>query len=252
MAFDWGGLLGGIGGLAGGIGSIFGGSKGPKTPKIVKKAFEYQKYFDKNKIQWLVADAKKAGIHPLAALGGSFGSSSVQSPSVMPSGQSSWGDHIGNVFDAVGQIAGSFSSDDRDMRGPSQSFSQRRNQHLSESMDRNLDLQFKRESIKEVQSRTALNNMRMRELGAAPVASVMNNPDRVVDPNAGAQFVTPFGSYKIAPTASAQQWEDRYSDPGGWIGAALNAMADWRANNPAPTFKGPQPKGSYRGRFYVP
>lgn len=36
-----------------------------------KKQIKYQKQFAKNGIQWRVEDAKKAGIHPLAALGAS-------------------------------------------------------------------------------------------------------------------------------------------------------------------------------------
>lgn len=44
------------------LGGLFGASEASKNRKLQKK-------FAKNSIQWRVEDAKKAGIHPLAALG---------------------------------------------------------------------------------------------------------------------------------------------------------------------------------------
>ena len=187
MSFDWGGLLGGLGGLAGGLGGLFGGGGGGNPLKLAKRALKWQKFYDANKVWLTVQDAKRAGIHPLAALGGSFSGSSVQSPGYGPGGQSEWGDALGDVFGSLGQIAGSFNRDGsyvdkRDLRGPSSSFSERRNAHIQQALDRKLDLDFKRASIAEVTSRTALNNARMAELTAAPVTSVVNNPDAARPP----------------------------------------------------------------------
>lgn len=56
-------MLAALGSLAGSVVSgLFGN-------KAAKDNVKYQKQFAKNAIQWKVADAKAAGIHPLAALG---------------------------------------------------------------------------------------------------------------------------------------------------------------------------------------
>lgn len=50
--------------------SLFGGLKGQKTQeKMAEKNIQLQKDFAQQGIQWKVADAKAAGIHPLFALG---------------------------------------------------------------------------------------------------------------------------------------------------------------------------------------
>lgn len=56
-------ILGAIGGVAGSlISGLFGNAQ-------AKKQAALQKQFAQNQIQWKVADAKAAGVHPLAALG---------------------------------------------------------------------------------------------------------------------------------------------------------------------------------------
>jgi len=59
MSTPWDGILGAAGSV---IGSIFGKSEADQNVKM-------QKQFAQQGIQWKVADAKKAGIHPLYALG---------------------------------------------------------------------------------------------------------------------------------------------------------------------------------------
>lgn len=59
-----------LGSIIGGIGSVIGGIFGNKSAeKQASQQAELQKEFAQNSIRWRVADAKKAGIHPLAALG---------------------------------------------------------------------------------------------------------------------------------------------------------------------------------------
>ncbi|WP_304022971.1 hypothetical protein [Desulfovibrio piger] len=68
---------GGIGDIAGAVGSVVGGGLGligsansqANAAAINKFNYEAQKEFAQNSIRWRVADAKAAGLHPLAALG---------------------------------------------------------------------------------------------------------------------------------------------------------------------------------------
>lgn len=69
-----GSVLGGLGSIAGGLG--LGGSNSAK--KIAREQMAMQREFAQEGIQWRVADAKAAGIHPLYALG-------AQLPSYQPS-----------------------------------------------------------------------------------------------------------------------------------------------------------------------
>lgn len=57
---DLGQFLGGAGGLIGGVSGLFGGKSGRQIDPV---------QFATSQIQWRVADAKAAGIHPLYALG---------------------------------------------------------------------------------------------------------------------------------------------------------------------------------------
>lgn len=78
------------------LGNLFGG--GMSAASSARFNYRTQKEFAKNQIGWRVADAKRAGIHPLAALGMNPASSS---PVAVP-GESSSGD----VFRDAGQNIG--------------------------------------------------------------------------------------------------------------------------------------------------
>lgn len=69
----WGSAIGGaIGGIAGGVaGLISGGQSSASAARLNQLNYEHQKEFAQNGIRWKVADAKAAGLHPLAALGAS-------------------------------------------------------------------------------------------------------------------------------------------------------------------------------------
>lgn len=73
-----GNAIGGIvGGVAGAVGNIFGANKTAESQSdanaqnlaLAREQIAYQKELAKNQIQWRTEDAKKAGLHPLAALG---------------------------------------------------------------------------------------------------------------------------------------------------------------------------------------
>lgn len=59
------------GAAIGGLGGFFGGkSKAKAARKAEERNYQRQKEFAQNSIQWTVADAKKAGINPIFAVGG--------------------------------------------------------------------------------------------------------------------------------------------------------------------------------------
>lgn len=68
--FPWGSVIGAVGGIAS---SLFGSSSQEKANKqnlqLAREQLAYQKELAHNQVQWRVEDAKKAGLHPLAALG---------------------------------------------------------------------------------------------------------------------------------------------------------------------------------------
>lgn len=84
--------LGAIGSVLGGVGSIIGGSKGASSAKsinaaqmqLAKEQFDFQKDYVKNRLQWQVEDAQKAGLHPMVAAGLSPASFSPVSASLSP------------------------------------------------------------------------------------------------------------------------------------------------------------------------
>lgn len=68
----WGSIAGGIGAAIGGVaGLISSGKSQANAAKLNQLNYEHQKEFAQNGIRWKVADAKAAGLHPLAALGAS-------------------------------------------------------------------------------------------------------------------------------------------------------------------------------------
>lgn len=63
-----------LGNIIGAIGSIAGGFLNNKAQKdINQQNLQFAKKQMQNKVQWTVEDAKKAGVHPLAALGANIG-----------------------------------------------------------------------------------------------------------------------------------------------------------------------------------
>lgn len=90
---------GALGGIAGAVGNVVGGVLGNKSEESTAQAnYAAQKEFAQNGIRWKVADAKAAGIHPLAALGANNASFS---PS-FTAGDYSWlGDAGQNVGRAI-------------------------------------------------------------------------------------------------------------------------------------------------------
>lgn len=68
----WGSAVGGA--IGGALGLIGAGQSQASAERLNQLNYEHQKEFAQNGIRWKVADAKAAGLHPLAALGASTAS----------------------------------------------------------------------------------------------------------------------------------------------------------------------------------
>lgn len=94
------------GSLTDAAGSILGGSISDKrnqayANQMWQKNYNAQKEFAQNSIQWRVQDAKKAGIHPLYAMG--------QTPGYTPSDSSfssAYGEGVSRAMNSIGQAMG--------------------------------------------------------------------------------------------------------------------------------------------------
>lgn len=103
-----------LGGVVGAVGSLIGGNKTAESQaaanawnqNFAKEQFEYQKELHKNQVQWRVEDAKKAGLHPLAALGVSPMSYSTVSGTAVGTNYGYYGDaasQVGSTLSQMGQ-----------------------------------------------------------------------------------------------------------------------------------------------------
>lgn len=98
-----------LGGLISGGASLLGGILGGNSSKkIAAQQMRMQKEFAQNGIQWKVADAQKAGVHPLYALGANTVSYSPVSvgDSSLASGISQAGQDIGRAVAATASEPG--------------------------------------------------------------------------------------------------------------------------------------------------
>uniref|UniRef100_A0AAU8B951 DNA pilot protein n=1 Tax=Dulem virus 85 TaxID=3145796 RepID=A0AAU8B951_9VIRU len=90
-----------VSGVAGAVGSIIGGSMNNNaSAAAAQQNYEAQKEFAQNGIRWKVADAKAAGLHPLAALGAS---SANFTPSFQAGDYSYFGDAGQNLGQSLGR-----------------------------------------------------------------------------------------------------------------------------------------------------
>lgn len=89
-----------VGGAIGAAGSIVGGILGNSAAsQASQQNYEAQKEFAQNGIRWRVADAKAAGLHPLAALG-------AQTPGYTPSAFVGDTSFLGDAAQSLGQSIG--------------------------------------------------------------------------------------------------------------------------------------------------
>lgn len=102
----FGSLLGSIGGflsknigsIAGVAGSLLGGKQASNAASSNNQLnYEHQKEFAQHGIRWKAADAKAAGLHPLAAIGGTGASYTPSSSVVGDSGYGSAANYLGDA-----------------------------------------------------------------------------------------------------------------------------------------------------------
>lgn len=99
-------MLGFLGNLASGVMNLFGGQSAQDAQKdINNQNIAMQKEFAQNGIQWKVADARAAGINPLAALGASTTSfSNLVGSDAAGTGIQKAGQDIGRAIAAAGSF----------------------------------------------------------------------------------------------------------------------------------------------------
>ena len=96
-----------LGELIGAASSIAGGLLGQRSArKAQKKEYERQKEFAQSGVQWKVEDAKKAGIHPLYALGANTVSYAPSSVGSTDFGLADAGQNIGRAIDSTRSASG--------------------------------------------------------------------------------------------------------------------------------------------------
>lgn len=142
------------------LGNLFGGLLGgafdfgaaamnnAEADKQAKEDYARQKEFVQNSIQWRVQDAKSAGIHPLAALGGS-------GVSYSPSGSTGggFGDALGRTGQALSRaVSNSFLT-------PEQKLNRKSAQ---------LDIDLKEEALKQERAKTANMQKNLNKVGQNP------------------------------------------------------------------------------------
>lgn len=123
-----GSLIGGVGSIVGGLFGMSGAQAGARSAvrgskinakaalQASKKNLKWQKRFAKHSVGWRVKDAKRAGIHPLAALGmqgmtfnpsfvsGNPGDGMIEAGRIQAAGAAEMGQSIGRAATALGDI----------------------------------------------------------------------------------------------------------------------------------------------------
>lgn len=219
--------------LIGAAGSLAGGLLGNKSAeKQRQKEYEQQKEFAQSGIQWKVADAEKAGIHPLYALGANTVSYSPQSI-----GGSDFS-FLGNAGQNIGRAIDS-----------TRSSSQKGNALATTAAAIQLEgLKLDNEIKKaELASAIALANPFGRSNPGLPTTSTSHFIDGQGNtPQADAtpplmhaarqpQYTTNLRMWgkDIQPSpywSDGQTFQDRYGEPGEWLAAAPIAVSDFLWN----------------------
>lgn len=193
---------------------------------------QMQLMFAQNAIQWKVADAKKAGVHPLFALGASTGS-------FTPVANNS-GEILGDAVGKMGQNIGRAMEAGADKEGKALLMTKARLEVENQGLQNDI-LRNKIASDIRVQSQAAGSPPAMppagftfdvtdpRGVGKAPKGSAGGWPLKVEEDTR--QALSTFGRpWKIMNTPDAQAIENRYGDLLEEVGGVANLVGDTGAN----------------------
>jgi len=230
-------ISGSLGGIVGGVGQLAGGLFGSKASKdnnaqnvaFAREQLEYQKELAKNQIQWRVDDAKKAGLHPMAALGLQSTSFSPVSLSTTPTDYS----FIGQAASDMGQSLNYASMKGKDRQQQAQAVQlaqegvllQNEGQQLQNESIR-LDNEFK-----QWQMMTAMSGATRQAL-RSPAAASIDKKNSVIE----GQVDAPINKYgwvsdangrlTLGPSSDYNQlYEDKFLLE--WMPNAEAAAKDW-------------------------
>ena len=184
------------------IGGLFGQS-------AQNKSLDWQKKYARNRISYTVADAKKAGIHPLAALGSSA-AGTMGSP--IPGG-SPMGDAIGDAGAAIGahlskREARAAESEERAARLDVLRSEASRNRASAQAM------------LADATSRTAIMQARAKAVDV-PTTDVVGHPTVGVVATGKGQRLVADPDYSDAEVA-----QQRYGEVGEFAFGVRNLIAD--------------------------
>lgn len=185
-----------LGAIISGVSSLAGGIMGSKSAAADRK---YQKEYAQNSVQWRAADAKKAGIHPLAALG----HSGAQYQPVGDGG-------LGSAVSQAGQQLGSAVS------------ASPKNKLATALGESSMRVDAANVELLQAQKLQILDGIRKSQQGIKPMTTNLPSPEKTTRPIVGGK---PLPHDKTSSDAEA--YEQRYGDIAQEIGGAVTAYQDF-------------------------
>lgn len=191
------GLFSALGSIGGGIVSgLFGQSEAKTNAKMQEK-------FAKKGIRWKVADAKAAGIHPLAALGASSTFTPVTS---------GFGDSVGAGVAAAGAAIDEANKETARGKQKSQVFELEKSRVASE-----IQVNSAQAKLLETQALNIANQARNKALGARGAVTPIPAPENIRGP---------LGGWQTGATTKTQDIEDHYGGAAGEIYGLMRLLKD--------------------------
>lgn len=217
------GLGAGIGGALGAVGSVVGGIIGnsmssSSAAQLNQQNYERQKEFAQQGIRWRVADAKAAGLHPLAALG-------AQGAMYTPSG------HIGGTDTSfIGDAAAQFGQGIERAVSAKQQRAERLRTQAIQDQKLALDMQTSRAQTALLDAQTAQIKQDMAlQLARSSARAIANQQQVPAMPGGSTPVVS--GQAQAYPTANTEEKPVEVSSslPGALHQqAGLNPDVKWR------------------------
>lgn len=214
----------GLGDLVSAGAKLFGGNEAQKSAEeTAKMNIAAQRDFAQHGVSWKVADAKSAGISPLAALGASTSSFSNVA------GSSALGDSIGEAGQDIGRaVHAGQNSEERalTLKGAQLDIEKK-------GLENNI---LRAELASKVATRTAPGSPPASGLvfdtskqGGNEAVAGKTGPIKVEEDSR--QSLNPFGyNWKLMNTPDSQAIENRYGDPVEWVYGLANLAGDTLVN----------------------